>query len=178
METHDPDGPDRDDGSGIHPEPDAGVVVVGGAQVGRRIAKRLALDHPVHHVDASEAAVADPAGYETTHASNLASAAALAEADVSEGDLAIVLMRRDSQTLLVTQLLRTTFGLERVYAVLTDPRNRDAFDITGVEVICGADAIAEATLSSAGTATTADLPVESMVEEDSASDVPNTVRTS
>jgi Trk K+ transport system NAD-binding subunit len=149
------------------------VVIVGGGQVGRRLAEQLAPDHPVHHVDENSTAVARPRGYETSHVSDVTRTAALATTGVTAGDVAVVLAGGDSRTLLVTQLLRTTFEVDRVYAVLTDPRNRDAFDIGGVRVVCGTAAAAEAVL-----ATTADVVAfepPSVGQEDAATDVSNTL---
>jgi Trk K+ transport system NAD-binding subunit len=131
----------------VPPETDAGrVVIVGGGQTGRRLAEQVVADGPVHHVDESATAVARPRGYETSHVPDITCTTALTATGVTADDVVIVLAGRDSRTLLVTQLLRTTFDVERVYAVLVDPRNRDAFDIPGVAVICGAAVVTDAIL--------------------------------
>ena len=100
----------------------------------------------MHHVDELEPAVARAGTYEATHTPDVTDAAALAATDVTPDHVAIVLTERDSRTLLATQLLRTTFDVERVRAVLTDPQTRDAFDIPGVTAVCGAGALADAVL--------------------------------
>jgi Trk K+ transport system NAD-binding subunit len=169
-----PDAPDRDEGTGgfVDRVADATrVVVVGGGQAGRRLAEQLAPDRSVHHVDEDPTAVGRPQGYEANHAPDVTSTAALASTGVTAEDVAVVLAGRDSRTLLVTQLLRTAFGVERVYAVLTDPRNEDAFDIAGVTVVCGAGAVADAVLASSASAVTSDRPD---VASDAVADVSDT----
>ena len=151
------------------------VVIVGGGQIGRRLAERLVPDQSVHHVDEVATAVASPSGYEASHAPDITTATALATADVSADDVAVVLAGRDSRTLLVTQLLRTRFGVERVCAVLNDPRNRDAFDIPGVTVVCGAGVVADAVLDT--TVDVATVGLRSAVDEGTATDVTNTPAT-
>ncbi len=123
------------------------VIIVGGGQAGRRLAEQLAQDKPVHHVDDSTTAVANPRGYEASHARDLTSVPALAAAGFTTESVAVVMTHTDARTLLVTQLVRTHFGVERVCAVLNDPRNRDAFDIDGVTVVCGAAVLADAVLA-------------------------------
>jgi Trk K+ transport system NAD-binding subunit len=151
------------------------VVIVGGGQLGRRLAERLVPDRSVHHVDEVATAVASPSGYEASHAPDITSATALATVDVTADDVAVVFARRDSRTLLVTQLLRTGFGVERVCAVLNDPRNRDAFDIPGVTVVCGAGAVADAVLDT--TVDLATVGLRSVLDEGAATDVTNTPAT-
>ncbi|WP_380677991.1 NAD-binding protein [Salinigranum sp. GCM10025319] len=156
----------------VSPGTDAGrVVIVGGGQTGRRLAEQLAADRSVHHADESATALARPRGYETSHVQDVTSTTALTAIGVTADDVAIVLAGRDSRTLLVTQLLRTTFDVERIYAVLVDPRNRDAFDIPGVAVICGAAAVTDAVLD-----TTADVVAlgHPVVDDAAATDVTNT----
>jgi Trk K+ transport system NAD-binding subunit len=155
----------------VPPGTDAGgVVIVGGGQTGRRLAERLAADGSVHHVDESATAVARPRGYETSHVPDVTSTTALATTGVTADDVAIVLAGRDSRTLLVTQLLRTAFDVERIYAVLVDPRNRDAFDIPGVAVICGAAVVTDAVLDTTADAVAFGSPI---VVGDAATDVTN-----
>lgn len=146
MGTQTPDGGNEGPSGFEIPDPGSGVLIVGGGQTGRRVAEHLAADRSVHHVDDVATAVARSRGYEASHAPDLSSTAALAATGVTAGDLAVVMTGRDGLTLLVTQLLRTTFGVERIRAVLTDPRTKDAFDIPSVTVVCGASAVADAVL--------------------------------
>jgi hypothetical protein len=133
--TGDDDGPPREASR---------LLVVGGGHVGRRLAESLAEAHAVHHLDTDPNVVRDPDSHGTSHAPDLSSPSALAATGVTAGDDAVVATGRDSRSLLVTQQLRTRFGLERLLVVLEDPRNREAFDLPGVEVVC-----AGATLSAA-----------------------------
>jgi hypothetical protein len=142
---------------------DERVLVVGGGQVGRRLAGRLAETRTVHHLDADPGAVTDPRGYDASHAPDLASPTALAAAGVTGEELVVVATGADGRSLLVTQQLRTRFGAERVLVVVEDPRNREAFDLQGVTVVCAGGVLSEAVDSAlldgesgAGTETGAD----------------------
>ena len=131
--------------------PDASrFVLVGGGQVGRVLAERLADRWEVHHLDTEPAAVADPAAHEATHATDLTTISALAAAEVTDADTVVVLTGDDGRSLLVTQLLRTAFDVGRIYVVLGDPRNGEAFDIPGVEVVCTAEVLSAAVLAAFG----------------------------
>lgn len=88
-------------------------------------------------------------GYEASHATDLSAPAALAATGITSDDLAVVAAGRDGLTLLVVQQLRTRFGLERVLVVVEDPRNREAFDIPGVETVCAETVLSEAVGSAA-----------------------------
>ena len=125
-------------------EQDHRVLVVGGGQVGRRLAERLAATHAVHHLDADPNVVGAAKSHAASHSRDLANPAALAATGVTDADAAVVVTGLDSRSLLVVQQLRTQLDLERLLVVLEDPRNREAFDLPGVEVVC-----AGAVLSSA-----------------------------
>jgi len=120
------------------------VLVVGGGQVGRRLAERLAAGARVHHLDDDPAAVRDPADHEASLAADLTRPAALAATGVGPDDTAVVVTGDDGRNLLVAQHLRRRVGLRNVVVVPTDPRNRVAFDIPGVSVLCRGVALAEA----------------------------------
>lgn len=127
------------------------VFVVGGGQTGRRLAEQLAPHRPVHHVDETSIALSGAWGYATTHVPDIANAAALEVTGITAADAAVVVAGRDSRTLLVTQLLRTRFGVDHVWAVLNHPQNRGAFTIPGVTVVEGAGAVTEGVLAAAPT---------------------------
>jgi len=133
-----------DDDDRLRREQDHRVLVVGGGQVGRRLAGRLAATHAVHHLDTDPNVVQAGGPHAASHAPDLASPAALAATGVTGDDAAVVATGLDSRNLLVVQQLRTRLGLERLLVVLEDPRNREVFDLPGVEVVC-----AGAVLSSA-----------------------------
>jgi Trk K+ transport system NAD-binding subunit len=118
-------------------------LVVGGGAVGRALANGLGADGRVHHLDTDPAVVDADGTHTTSHAPDLAEPAALARTGVGAGDTAVVATGHDGRNLLVTQL-RMRFELERVVVVLADPRNREAFDLPGVEVVCPGAAVASA----------------------------------
>jgi Trk K+ transport system NAD-binding subunit len=126
------------------------VLVVGGGRVGRRLSTRLAAARPVHHLDTDPTVVAGPTPHEATHVPDLAAPATLGMA-AEGGELAVVLTGEDGRNLLVTQQLRLRIGLERVIVVLADPRNRDVFDLPGVETICAGATLVDAVASSLDT---------------------------
>ncbi|MFC6938972.1 NAD-binding protein [Salinirubellus sp. GCM10025818] len=119
------------------------VLVVGGGQVGRRIAEGLATTHHVHHVDADPNVVRTEA-YGTSHAPDLTSPAAMARIGITAEDVAVVATGLDARNLLVVQQLRTRFGVERLLVVVEDPRNREALDLPGVTVVCAGTVLSEA----------------------------------
>lgn len=129
-----------------NPEGDVRFVLIGGGQVGRHLADRLSISHAVHHLDTPPTVVPDPPGYETSYADDIADPTAIAMTGVSDGDVAVVLTRKDSRALMVTQILRTGFDVHRIYVILRDPRNRTAFDLPGVVVICSADVLSRAVI--------------------------------
>jgi Trk K+ transport system NAD-binding subunit len=129
------------------------VLVVGGGRTGRRLAERLATAHPVHHLDTDPNVVRTGGPHATSHAPDLANPAALAATGITGDDAAVVATGLDSRNLLVVQQLRTRLGLERLLVVLEDPRNREAFELPGVEVVCAgavlSSAVEEAVLGDA-----------------------------
>lgn len=129
------------------------ILVVGGGRIGRRLAERLAATHAVHHLDTDPNVVRAGGPHAASHAPNLASPAALAATGIAGDDAAVVATGLDSRNLLVVQQLRTRLGLERLLVVLEDPRNREAFDLPGVEVVCAgavlSSAVEEAVLGDA-----------------------------
>jgi Trk K+ transport system NAD-binding subunit len=104
------------------------------------VAKGLAGDHAVHHLDDNRAVVAAAVTHEASHTADVAGFAALAGTGVERGDVAVVLTGRDGASLLVAQQLRVRFGLEHVVVGLAEPRNREAFDLPGVTVVPAGDA--------------------------------------
>ena len=123
------------------------LLVVGGGQVGRRLAESLATTHAVHHLDTDRNVTRTPESHEASHASDLASPSALAATGITGDDEAVVATGLDGRSLLVVQQLRTRFGLERLLVVLEDPRNREAFDLPGVEVVCPGETLSAAVSS-------------------------------
>ena len=146
-ETPDPSGPGARSEvlvTGRRSPPLDQVLVVGGGQVGRRLAARLARGARVHHLDDDAGAVRDPEGYDASTASDLTAPAALAATGVDADYTAVVVTGDDGRNLLVAQHLRGRLGVGHVVVVLSDPRNRPAFDIPGVAVICRGEVLADA----------------------------------
>ena len=114
---------------------------------GRRLAEVLASTHAVHHLDTDPNVALEPESHDASHAPDLASPSSLAATGVTSEDDAVVATGLDSRNLLVTQQLRTRFGVERLLVVLEDPRNREAFDLPGVEVVCAGETLSAAVSS-------------------------------
>jgi Trk K+ transport system NAD-binding subunit len=116
-------------------------VVVGGGQVGRLIARRLAGGGRVRFVDEDEAAVDRAATrHEATYLADLRDRRSLAAA-LDGATHAVVATGRDATNLLVTQHCRT-LGVPVVVAVVADPRTHDAYPPDVVRV-CAAAAVVE-----------------------------------
>ncbi|MFC7226083.1 NAD-binding protein [Salinirubellus salinus] len=130
--------------TGRRPPPTDRVLVVGGGQVGRRLAEGLAREARVHHLDDDPAAVRDPVDYEASHVPDLTVPEALGATGVGPEHTAVVVTGDDGQNLLVVQHLRGQLGLRHVVVVPADPRNRSVFELPGVAVLCGGTVLADA----------------------------------
>lgn len=116
------------------PTPDERVYVLGGEQVGYRIAYQLAHDgFTVHTIDRSIPADL-PDGMTGAETPSL-DAAALAESEVDRATVVVVAGDDDAENLLLSQLARTRFDVERIVTLVNDPRRTDAFESLGVEVV-------------------------------------------
>lgn len=162
METRAPDSNEQDpppeDGQRQRSDDATRFVLVGGGHVGRALAERLAEESTVRHIDTRDPDQDEVPGDggetgQTVYVPDITSLRDLAAQSIDEEDLVVVLGGDDGRTLLVTQLLRTKLGVDRVCAVIVDPRNADAFDIPGVRVVCTAGVLADAV----GTAADSDL---------------------
>lgn len=123
--------PQRGTGGADRPGAEAAVVVIGGGNRGRRIARLLAPVATVRQFDAEAITAAAPVDRSVSET-------------LSQGAIAIVATADDARNLLVTQRLRTAFDADRIYVVLNDPRNRTAFELPGVSTLCLAELLAEA----------------------------------
>jgi len=61
-----------------------------------------------------------------------------------ENDTAVVGLRTDRETLLVTQLLRTRFDVDEVVVVVNHPERRDALLDVATDVVSGPDCLSAA----------------------------------
>jgi uncharacterized protein YbjT (DUF2867 family) len=122
------------------------AVVVGGGQVGRLIARRLALESPVHYVDEDSVAVERAARrHDATHVTDLTDRDALT-AVVDGADRVVVATPRDATNLLVAQHCLSVPDAPQVVAVVADPRTHDAYPPPVVRV-CAASTLVEALTS-------------------------------
>lgn len=119
------------------------VYVIGGGHVGHDIATRLAGEGPpVHVLDCS---LPDdlPAGATGDEVPSL-DAATLAEADVDEAAAVVVAGRDDAENLLLAQLARSRFGVDRIVVLVNDPRRLPAFETIDVEIVDAAAVLGRA----------------------------------
>lgn len=123
--------------------PSGDVVVVGGGQVGRLLARRLAADRPVRYVDDDRPAVERAARrHDATFVRDLTDRHSLAGV-VDDTSHVVVATSRDATNLLVAQHCLSTLCASRVVALVTDPRTTDAYP-PGVERVCATTALTTA----------------------------------
>lgn len=119
------------------------AFVVGGGPVGREVADRLTLGgEAVTFVD--RAPSTDPPPAQTVQAVNSFEATALDAAGFGDATTALVLEPDDATNLLVAQLARTRFGVERVLVRLNDPDRASVFEQPGIETVDTSAALANA----------------------------------
>lgn len=126
-------------------EPIPRSLVLGGGYVGATLANHLgrAADAVVF-LDAHPRAVeyAEQRGV-SAHVADVTSARELDRHADEDADLAVVASESDSTNLLVAQLLRVRFDVERVVVRINDPRNLDSFETLDVETVCASSVLAE-----------------------------------
>lgn len=121
------------------------TLIVGGGHAGRVLAEMLAtrLDG-VTYVDEDSRAVS-LAGRIGLSAREVALTDPRALADVGpDAETAIAAADDDGVNLLLAQLLRTRYDVDRVVLRMNDPRNRDAFADLDVEAVCASSVFAAA----------------------------------
>lgn len=122
------------------------ILITGGdGSVGEVLADQLTSDSvTVVFLDEHERAVerAAEAGADA-RMSDPSEAAILDREDIEEMGTAIVASQKDSHNLLVAQLLRLR-RIERVIALVNDPRNVEAFAAAGIEPVSASAALAGA----------------------------------
>lgn len=128
-----------------HPDP---VIILGGGTLGVAIVERIARDNDTvlfldPDLEAVESATALGATAEVTDVSSgRALEAAVSDTDVFE--LAIVAAQCDATALLIGQLAKTKLGVSTVIVLMTDTRNRLAFETAGMFPVCAPTALADA----------------------------------
>ncbi|MFC6716930.1 cation:proton antiporter [Natrialbaceae archaeon GCM10025810] len=113
------------------------TIIVGGGRVGRALATRLEnRGENVVLVDRDPSVVADlrQEGF-TAREADGTNPDALRAAGIEEGKIVVATTADDDTNLLVSQLARTTFGVETVVARVNTPENVDAFEALEVRAI-------------------------------------------
>ncbi|WP_256947090.1 NAD-binding protein, partial [Halobacterium hubeiense] len=86
----------------------------------------------------------DPPPGQTVRTVDALDAHSLRGAGLDEATTVLALEPDDATNLLVAQLARTTFGVERVLVRTNDPDRASAFELGGVETVDAAAALARA----------------------------------
>ena len=112
------------------------VVIAGGGKVGANVARSLiAMEHEVTLVEQRRDRVAQ-LEEEFGHAAMLGDAteiAVLERAGIARPpDLVLAVTGDDEDNLVISQLAREGYGVEKVIARVNDPRNQETFDLLGV----------------------------------------------
>lgn len=116
------------------------IFVVGGGPVGYAIATRLSGgDRDVHLLDRSRHGDL-PDGVTADEIPSLDSET-LAAAETDRATAVVVAGRNDAENLLVTQLARSRFGVDRLVTVVNDPRRLSAFEPLNVDLVDAATVI-------------------------------------
>jgi trk system potassium uptake protein TrkA len=120
---------------------DGTTFVLGGGLVGREVATLLAAEGAtVERVTTAPSAAAHPD--HRVHVVDSLDAETLEAVGLTDADAVVVLGAEDARNLLVAQLARSRFGVERVVVRVTDPERRDLFERLDVETLDATDAIA------------------------------------
>lgn len=119
------------------------AFVVGGGPVGCEVADRLTSDgEAVTFLDT--APPTDPPPGQTVRAVDSFEADDLQKAGFDDATAALVLEPDDATNLLVAQLARARFGVDRVLVRLDDPDLASAFERPGIETVDATSALADA----------------------------------
>jgi len=106
------------------------TIIVGGGRVGRALATRLENRGEfvvIVEQDESEIERAREEGF-TVHRGDATDAETLADAGAGDAKMVIAATGDDDCNLLVCQLSRSKFGVERIFARVNEPDNVEAFD--------------------------------------------------
>ena len=120
------------------------TIIVGGGRVGRALATRLEnRGEFVVIVEQDEGALerARDEGF-TVRLGDATEADVLRDAGVADAKMVVAATANDDRNLLVCQLARSKFGVERVFSRVNDPQNMGAFDTLDVTAIDASTATA------------------------------------
>ncbi|MCU0305883.1 MAG: TrkA family potassium uptake protein [Thermoanaerobaculales bacterium] len=125
------------------------AVVVGCGRLGARLANHLSRDgDSVVAIDTGESAFdklsPDFSGFRLQGDATLM--AVLREARLDKADILVATTREDNVNLMVAQVAREIFGVQRVLARLFDPKREAAYERLGIETICPTTLASEAFL--------------------------------
>ncbi len=117
------------------------VVVIGCGRLGSLVANRLSFrDHHVTVVDqrsgAFDALAPEYSGFRLE--GDATEFATLREADIGQADVLIIATENDNINLMVGQVARKIFNVQRVIARVSEPRREEVFSELGIETICPA----------------------------------------
>jgi len=118
------------------------LLVVSDSHVGSTLAESFTADADVRLVTDSASVARDAPGDVGVTVGDVTALRTFE--DVSDTTAAVVALRTDRQTLLLTQLLRTHFDIDPLVVLLNDPSRREAIEGVASAVVCGS-----ATLSTA-----------------------------
>jgi Trk K+ transport system NAD-binding subunit len=122
---------------------DESTFVVGGGRVGHEVADRLTKNgETVTFVD--RVPPTDPPPGQSVHSIDSLTAQSLYDVDFDDATAALILEPDDAVNLLLAQLARTRFDVDRVLVLVNDPGRACAFDRLDVETIDATAAIASA----------------------------------
>ena len=120
------------------------MIIVGGGRVGLALAKRLENSGEfvvIVERDEEQKARAESQGFTAYHGDGT-DERVLQEAGIDEAKAVIAATGKDDVNLLVSQIAKTKFGIENLYAKINEPANDDAFTSLGVRAANAPDATA------------------------------------
>lgn len=122
------------------------VIVVGCGRLGSLVANRLSLiGHHVTVIDQRESAFAslspEYSGFRVE--GDATEFATLREADVGQADVVVVATESDNINLMVGQVARKLFNVQRVIARVSEPEREEVFYSLGLETICPATLVGD-----------------------------------
>lgn len=129
------------------------VIVVGCGRLGSLVANRLSLvGHHVTVIDQREEGFSslspEFSGFQLE--GDATEAAVLRDADVRQADVVVVATESDNINLMVGQMARKLFGVQRVIARVEDPHREEIFYELGIETICPATLVGDEIAESLG----------------------------
>lgn len=113
------------------------VIIAGGGRVGRALADRLRdRGENVVIIDTNPSVVetAREAGY-TAYEGDATESDRLREVGIDRAKIVVAATGNDNDNLLIAQLAKSKFGVERVLSRVNQPENVDAFEALDVEVV-------------------------------------------